>query len=148
MAARASERGLPPELPVMAALVESDMANLGSGDRDSVGFFQMRAGIWNEGEYAGYPDEPETQLASCRTGGMPSTATGDCSLDTGRVSRTCSKRCRTPVKNIRVPPYRHRTSGLPIQAASRSSGSGPCGDVRYSASARSRLRCRERAARV
>jgi hypothetical protein len=27
-----------------------------------VGFFQMRVGIWNQGEYAGYPDRPELQL--------------------------------------------------------------------------------------
>jgi dTDP-glucose 4,6-dehydratase len=32
------------------------------GDRDSVGFFQMRVGIWNHGKYAGYPDKPELQL--------------------------------------------------------------------------------------
>jgi hypothetical protein len=45
----------------MAALVESGVANLGGGDRDSVGFFQMRLGGWNHGEYAGYPDRPELQ---------------------------------------------------------------------------------------
>jgi len=35
--------------------------NLSGGDRDSVGFFQMRVGIWNQGDYAGYPDKPELQ---------------------------------------------------------------------------------------
>jgi hypothetical protein len=45
----------------MAALVESGVRNLGHGDADSVGFFQMRTGIWNQGAYAGYPDQPELQ---------------------------------------------------------------------------------------
>jgi hypothetical protein len=61
LAAQAQKAGLPPELPVMASLVESGLANLGGGDRDSVGFFQMRVGIWNTGEYAGYPERPELQ---------------------------------------------------------------------------------------
>jgi hypothetical protein len=62
MGAEAQKRGLPPELPVMAGLVESSLRNLGGGDADSVGFFQMRVGIWNNGEYAGYPDKAELQL--------------------------------------------------------------------------------------
>jgi len=62
MAAEASARGLPPELPLMASLVESGMKNLNFGDADSVGFFQMRVGIWNQGAYAGYPDKPELQM--------------------------------------------------------------------------------------
>ncbi len=62
MGHEAVKRGLPAELPVMAALVESGMANLPGGDADSVGFFQMRLGIWNQGDYAGYPDRPELQL--------------------------------------------------------------------------------------
>jgi hypothetical protein len=62
MAAKAQRRGLPPELPVMAALVESGMRNLPGGDADSAGFFQMRAGIWDNGAYAGYSDRPELQL--------------------------------------------------------------------------------------
>ena len=33
----------------MASLVESGMKNLNFGDADSVGFFQMRVGIWNQG---------------------------------------------------------------------------------------------------
>jgi hypothetical protein len=45
----------------MAALVESGLANLGGGDADSVGFFQMRVGIWNTGDYAGYPERPALQ---------------------------------------------------------------------------------------
>ncbi|HEX6021407.1 MAG TPA: CHAP domain-containing protein, partial [Solirubrobacter sp.] len=62
MAGQAEKRGLPPELPVMAALVESGLKNVNFGDADSVGYFQMRVGIWNQGEYAGYPDKPELQL--------------------------------------------------------------------------------------
>lgn len=61
LAAHAQKAGLPRELPVMAALVESGLSNLPGGDADSVGFFQMRVGIWNRGEYAGYPDRPELQ---------------------------------------------------------------------------------------
>lgn len=62
MGAAAQKRGLPPELPVMASLVESGMKNLNYGDRDSVGFFQMRTGIWDQGEYAGYGEKPELQI--------------------------------------------------------------------------------------
>ena len=58
----AKERGLPPQLPIMAGLVESGLKNLNFGDADSVGFFQMRVGIWNQGAYAGYPDKPELQM--------------------------------------------------------------------------------------
>jgi cell wall-associated NlpC family hydrolase len=62
MGSRAAKAGLPPELPVMAALTESGLRNLNYGDRDSVGFFQMRLGIWDEGAYAGYPSNPELQI--------------------------------------------------------------------------------------
>jgi cell wall-associated NlpC family hydrolase len=62
MGSEAQKRGLPAELPVMAGLVESGLRNLGGGDADSVGFFQMRVGIWNKGDYAGYPDQAELQL--------------------------------------------------------------------------------------
>jgi hypothetical protein len=61
LAKQADKAGLPPELPVMASLVESGVKNLNFGDADSVGFFQMRVGIWNQGAYAGYPDKPELQ---------------------------------------------------------------------------------------
>jgi hypothetical protein len=62
MGAEAKKRGIPPELPIMAALTESGLRDLNYGDADSVGFFQMRVGIWNTGDYAGYPDRPELQL--------------------------------------------------------------------------------------
>src|ERR1044072_5363730 len=38
------------------------MHSLRGGDRDSVGYFQMRVGIWNSGPYAGYPDDPQKQI--------------------------------------------------------------------------------------
>jgi cell wall-associated NlpC family hydrolase len=62
MARDAQAAGLPPELPVMASLVESGLHNLSGGDRDSMGFFQMRAGIWDRGEYAGFSQNPELQM--------------------------------------------------------------------------------------
>ena len=46
----------------MASLVESTLHNLSYGDRDSVGFFQMRQGIWNSGPYAGYLQNPDLQI--------------------------------------------------------------------------------------
>ena len=59
MGSEAQKRGLPPELPVMAGLVESGLRNPSTyGDADSAGFFQMRVSIWNNGEYAGYSGAP------------------------------------------------------------------------------------------
>lgn len=57
----AARSGLPRELPVMAALVESSLRNAPDGDRDSVGYFQMRTSIWLE-QYPGYPSRPARQL--------------------------------------------------------------------------------------
>jgi hypothetical protein len=62
MADEAQRRGLPRELPVMASLVESSLHNDVGGDRDSVGYFQMRTSIWDSGPYAGYTHNPELQL--------------------------------------------------------------------------------------
>jgi cell wall-associated NlpC family hydrolase len=62
MAAAAQKAGLPPQLPIMAALTESGLHNLSGGDRDSIGFFQMRTSIWDQGEYAGYGQNPDLQL--------------------------------------------------------------------------------------
>jgi hypothetical protein len=62
MAGGAVAAGLPGELPVMAALVESDLRNLDYGDGDRMGFFGMRTSIWDIGKYAGFPDHPELQL--------------------------------------------------------------------------------------
>jgi hypothetical protein len=46
----------------MASLVESGVKNINYGDADSVGFFQMRVGIWNRGPYAGFPQNPRLQV--------------------------------------------------------------------------------------
>jgi cell wall-associated NlpC family hydrolase len=62
MARAAQQAGLPPELPIMASLVESHMTNLPGGDADSAGFFQMRVSIWDSGPYAGYRQNPDLQL--------------------------------------------------------------------------------------
>jgi cell wall-associated NlpC family hydrolase len=62
MARQAHAAGLPAELPIMAALTESGLKNDNYGDRDSLGYFQMRTSIWNQGEYAGFADHPELQL--------------------------------------------------------------------------------------
>jgi hypothetical protein len=62
MAAAAQKAGLPPQLPIMAALTESGLHNLSGGDRDSMGFFQMRTSVWDHGEYAGYGQNPDLQL--------------------------------------------------------------------------------------
>jgi hypothetical protein len=62
MAKEARARGIPPELPVMAALVESNLTNLDYGHSTSLGYFQMLEHFWNKGEYAGYPDNPRLQL--------------------------------------------------------------------------------------
>lgn len=63
MAGGARAAGLPGELPVMAALVDSGLKNLPQGDRTTAGYFQMRVDIWNKGDYAGFPDHPTLQLA-------------------------------------------------------------------------------------
>ena len=62
LAGGAAAGGLPAELPVIAALVDSGLANLQAGDSDAVGYFQMRLSIWNSGKYAGYPDDPSLQV--------------------------------------------------------------------------------------
>ncbi|MEA2242973.1 MAG: hypothetical protein QOD24_2529 [Solirubrobacteraceae bacterium] len=62
MGSGAEAAGLPPEPAVMAALVESGVANLPGGDADAVGYFQMRLDIWNRGQYAGFPKRPALQL--------------------------------------------------------------------------------------
>lgn len=62
MATGATAVGLPGELPVMGALVESGLRNLNSGDADWAGYFQMRTPIWDSGPYAGFPTNPPLQL--------------------------------------------------------------------------------------
>src|SRR3712207_7734451 len=56
-----------PQLPVMAALVESGVRNLNYGDADSVGFFQMRMSIWNQGRSEEHTSELQSrQYLVCR----------------------------------------------------------------------------------
>jgi hypothetical protein len=62
MAYGATARGVPAELPVMAALVESNLTNLPQRDTDYAGYFQMRVSIWDQGPYAGFPTNPPLQL--------------------------------------------------------------------------------------
>jgi hypothetical protein len=59
MARAAGDRGLPHELPVMAALVESGIQNIrGSGFS---GFFGMSR-VLNRGDYRGFPRHPDLQV--------------------------------------------------------------------------------------
>jgi hypothetical protein len=62
MARGALAAGLPGELPVMGALVESSLNNLPQGDRDSAGYFQTRVAVWNKPPYQDFPQHPELQL--------------------------------------------------------------------------------------
>jgi hypothetical protein len=59
MARGAAERGLPHELPVMAAIAESGIRNLRGGSYH--GFFGMHESL-NRGDYRGFPRRPELQL--------------------------------------------------------------------------------------
>ena len=62
MGYRAAKAGLPAELPVMAALVESNLTNVAVGDGDAAGFFEMRVSVWNTGRYFGFPTNPQLRL--------------------------------------------------------------------------------------
>jgi hypothetical protein len=55
----AAERGLPHELPVMAAIAESGLRNLRGGSYH--GFFGMHESL-DSGDYRGFPRRPELQL--------------------------------------------------------------------------------------
>jgi hypothetical protein len=59
MARGAAERGLPHELPVMAAIAESGLRNLRGGSYH--GFFGMHESL-NRGDYRGFPRRPDLQL--------------------------------------------------------------------------------------
>jgi hypothetical protein len=59
MARAAAERGLPHELPVMAAIAESGLRNLRGGSYH--GFFGMHESL-NSGDYRGFPRRPELQV--------------------------------------------------------------------------------------
>lgn len=64
MAALAFQRGLPPELPVMAALAESDLnpAHQDSQYPTGRGLFNMRTDVWDRGAYAGFASDPLLQV--------------------------------------------------------------------------------------
>jgi hypothetical protein len=62
MAHGAMAAGLPAELPVMGALVESSLTNLAQADRDTAGYFQTRVAVWNKPPYQDFPQHPELQL--------------------------------------------------------------------------------------
>ena len=59
LARAAGERGLPHELPVMAAIAESGLRNLRG--ESYYGFFGMHESL-NSGEYRGFPRKPELQV--------------------------------------------------------------------------------------
>jgi hypothetical protein len=59
MARAAADRGLPRELPVMAALTESGLQNLRG--RSFSGYFGMSRSL-NTGEYRGFPRNPDLQV--------------------------------------------------------------------------------------
>ena len=62
MAARRRSAGCPSSCRSWPRWSSPGVKNLNYGDADSVGFFQMRVGIWNKGAYAGFPDKPELQV--------------------------------------------------------------------------------------
>jgi hypothetical protein len=62
MAHGALAAGLPVELPVMGALVESSLTNLPQADRGTAGYFQTRVAVWNKPPYQDFPKHPELQL--------------------------------------------------------------------------------------
>ena len=101
----AQRAGLPRELPVMAALVESGLKNDNYGDRDSLGFFQMRTSIWDHGKYAGFPKDPRLQLRVVHRRGA-------------RRSRRAAARGR---RRIRPRPAHRTATGSPTSSARRPS---------------------------
>jgi hypothetical protein len=62
MAHGALASGLPAELPVMGALVESSLTNLAQADQDTAGYFQTRVSVWDKPPYQDFPQHPELQL--------------------------------------------------------------------------------------
>ena len=135
MAKQAEKRGLPPQLPVMAALVESGLKNLNYGDADSVGFFQMRTSIWNQGDYAGYDKDPRKQvdwfLDTAESVKAQRQARGQSVTDPEPVRRMDRRRrtprrpiprpLPTPTRRSQQPPQQRPTAG---RTRGRRSGAG------------------------
>jgi cell wall-associated NlpC family hydrolase len=63
MARRASAAGIPPELPVMAALSQSSLTDQPSDRQDAAGYFDMSVEAWDRGPYEGFAEDPDLQLA-------------------------------------------------------------------------------------
>jgi hypothetical protein len=62
MGRAANAAGVPPELPVITALVESGLHNVQYGEADALGFFQMQKSVWNRGPYLRFWRKPTVQL--------------------------------------------------------------------------------------
>ncbi len=62
MAARAAERGLPAELPVMAALALTGLSNRPIDRAGRAGYFGMLERLWGDGPYAGFEGDPSLQM--------------------------------------------------------------------------------------
>ena len=104
MARGAMAAGLPGELPVMGALVESSLTNLAQGDRDSAGYFQTRVAVWNKPPYQDFPQHPELQLQwfiDLRDRGPPGRPGSVASIrsPTRRCGATGSPTCCRPPSN-------------------------------------------------
>ena len=100
------------------------MKNLNFGDADSVGFFQMRVGIWNQGAYAGYPDKPELQvkwfLDQAEAVKRQRLAAGK-SVDRPEPVRRVDRRRRAPRRAVPRPlPDQARRGQRPARLAPRS----------------------------
>ncbi|HEX8157804.1 MAG TPA: NlpC/P60 family protein, partial [Solirubrobacteraceae bacterium] len=63
MARRASDAGIPPELPVMAALAQSGLSDEPPTGQDAAGYFQTSLKAWDRGPYQGLAEDPDLQLA-------------------------------------------------------------------------------------
>ena len=93
----------------MASLVESGLHNLTGGDRDSVGFFQMRTGIWDRRGLRRVPAEPRAADALVHR----PRARDQGQADPPRATRPTARiRARTatgsPTSRCRTEPYRGR----------------------------------------
>jgi peptidoglycan hydrolase-like protein with peptidoglycan-binding domain len=70
IAMRAKKLGIPAELPIITALVESNFTNVSGGDRDSVGMFQQRA-AWGPFSVRHNPRKSAEMFFKGGRGGQP-----------------------------------------------------------------------------
>ena len=115
MGSEAQKRGLPAELPVMAGLVESGLRNLDHGDADSVGFFQMRVGIWNKGDYAGL-SRPGRSCSSSGSSIRPRRSSSSASRPAGRSTTPAATATGSPTSSARPPSTAAATSSASSEA--------------------------------